>query len=211
MDNVLGFTCCDAARAWVRSSDCSESGPWTQWTWKGFCKGAYLLRDDVDCPLSTDHIVWPTAFELSAELREKYSGGASLPWRHLSELVDFVEREALPSEAYWLVAITYAPGQDLSGTNWEDHLAGACSVAPFHPHFLGYDVSDEWLLSGLTNCMGNEVSLEDIKQQWGARLNAHHLFDELDAAEDYAGFIAGVVPSHSPFYVFGLWRLDNGR
>ncbi|MCC6953741.1 MAG: hypothetical protein IT290_06460 [Deltaproteobacteria bacterium] len=72
--------------------------------------------------------------------------------------------------------------------------------------FLGYDVADEWLLSGLSNCgLGRDQSA-DTKSQYNAEMNSLGLFASAHAAERFAHFLDARVTEHAPFSVYGIWR-----
>jgi hypothetical protein len=72
--------------------------------------------------------------------------------------------------------------------------------------FLGFDISDWGLISGLSNCgLDPDETLTGYRHQWGPRLNRHHLFDNYNDAHRFTGFSDRRVPEHAPFFVFGLW------
>jgi hypothetical protein len=76
---------------------------------------------------------------------------------------------------------------------------------------LGYDVCDEWGLSGLSNC-GLEPGREDVaalRAKWGPLLNRAHLFDSRDAAAAFAHASDARVEEHAPFFVYELWRVEE--
>ena len=71
--------------------------------------------------------------------------------------------------------------------------------------FLGYDVCDQTLVSGLLNC-GYATDSEKLAfSSWAALLNNWHLFDEASDAESFAKATDARIPAHSPFHVFGLY------
>jgi len=72
---------------------------------------------------------------------------------------------------------------------------------------LGYDVSDDWLLSGLTNCGYRQEELEPTRQKWSSRLNRHHLFDAITDAAAFRQVTNERVPEHAPFNVFSVYRV----
>jgi hypothetical protein len=86
--------------------------------------------------------------------------------------------------------------------------------APSMPHHgsedwisLGYDVCDETLTSGLTNCgYAREYTLT-YKNEWADRINEWHLIRTVDDAADFARFSDIRVPEHAPFFVFHLYRV----
>ena len=81
-----------------------------------------------------------------------------------------------------------------------------------HPSWLllGYDVADEGLLSGLSNCGYDPVydGLESIRARWGPHLNVFHLFNDHSEAYEFKQFSDRRVEEHAPFYVYGLWLIS---
>lgn len=70
---------------------------------------------------------------------------------------------------------------------------------------LGYDVSDLYLLSGLTNC-GYEPDEQNVLQGEMKRyLNQYHLFTDLNPALEFKEISDHRVPEHAPFFVYGLY------
>jgi hypothetical protein len=72
--------------------------------------------------------------------------------------------------------------------------------------FLGYDVADP-SISGLSNCGYSEEDRRELAPVWGPRLNAHHLFDKLEHADEFRTLTDTRVPEHAPFFVIGLWLI----
>ena len=77
--------------------------------------------------------------------------------------------------------------------------------------FLGYDVSDKWLLSGLSNCGygTNETEIQILRETYASDLNEHHLFDSIKPAVDFMHFSDERVRAHAPFFVFGIWLIKK--
>jgi hypothetical protein len=201
-DLILGF---DARERW-----CPRDR-----LWPGDRRANYLLRPEVDRPLSADVLAWPSVFadpQLDlVGLDDLHLGSAGLPapgmrgwvqdlWADLAAL-----RAALGSagdRAYDVIAITTA-------APWHFDVPASAPAAPaadWQP--LGYDVVDGWLLSGLTNC--GYADHEDIgawRRRWADRLNGHHLFDELEPAQAFAAATARRVREHAPFHACRIWKL----
>lgn len=71
---------------------------------------------------------------------------------------------------------------------------------------LGYDVADEVMTSGLSNCGYSDREKERIRSTWAGRINAFHLFDDADLALEFRALTEARVPEHAPFFVFGVYR-----
>jgi len=73
---------------------------------------------------------------------------------------------------------------------------------------LGYDVADDVMTSGLTNCGYSKEESGEIGQRWASQLNRHHLFDDVNLALQFKDITDARVHEHAPFFVFGLFRLS---
>jgi hypothetical protein len=80
------------------------------------------------------------------------------------------------------------------------------SRVPSSWHFLGYDVADQWLVSGLSNCGYIEDEREEWRLKWSRRINNLHLLLDVDDAHEFAQATNQRVAEHAPFYVYGLWK-----
>ena len=98
---------------------------------------------------------------------------------------------------FWKILPRIAPG------------AVSPSAPPPEWEWLGYDVSDGFLLSGLSNCGYREEESEELKKEFGGNLNQYHLFDDLDAAREFREIRNEQVPEHAPFFVYGLWNVGS--
>ena len=74
--------------------------------------------------------------------------------------------------------------------------------------FLGFDVADEWLLSGLSNC-GYGDDAEPLRREWAGHLNGHHLFDNLDKAIEFEALTDKRVEEHAPFFIYGIYSIPK--
>ncbi len=77
--------------------------------------------------------------------------------------------------------------------------------------FLGYDVCDKWLLSGLSNCGygTNEAEIQLLRDTYASDLNEHHLFDSIELATEFRRLSDERVQEHAPFFVFGIWLINK--
>jgi hypothetical protein len=73
--------------------------------------------------------------------------------------------------------------------------------------FLGYDVADESLISGLSNCRYSVDELNALRADCAGKLNHVGLFGTLEAADLFRTITDSRVPEHAPFWIFALHRL----
>ncbi len=74
---------------------------------------------------------------------------------------------------------------------------------------LGYDVSDEELLSGLMNS-GFDKKPEDVQSFRDTsvpHMNTYHLFDSVEPAAQFIHHER--VQEHAPFFIFGIWLIKK--
>ncbi len=191
---------------------------------------AFLFRLDVERVLSVDAAIWPSVFPVD-DTRPEYAGFFQSLWEDLGSLrLRIATAAQIRPRRCDLIAV--ALEADLLNTadakRWEKRLKGV-SFAPGVTEanlslpeasppaigagwsFLGWDVCDEWGLSGLANC-GFLLDREDVKSlrtTWGPLLNRFHLFDSIDHASEFARFSNQRVNEHAPFFVYGLWRVEE--
>lgn len=151
---------------------------------------SYLLGNVAE-PLSVDISVWPSSrgTALHGDLETDLS------------LVKKIYKEKADEDA-WLIAITLQKelyrqefsdwGIDEVGASWK---------------LLGYDVADQGMLSGLSNCMYDEKELNILPPVWFPHLNYHHLFNDIACAVKFRTLTELRVPEHAPFAVYGLYRI----
>ncbi|MBA3874887.1 MAG: hypothetical protein H0X30_37650 [Anaerolineae bacterium] len=190
--------------------------------WTPDRQALYLLRTDLDKPLSTDDMVWLRVFrnvkvDLPTWVWEPVlvSARIDLPawvgprhdtWENLKQMQAFMveHRAELSPMRYWTIAITQCVSPEEVAA-WYPIVPP--DVAPEWT-FLGYDVSDYFLLSGLMNC-GYQTEDGDLKGQWAHKLNRYHLFDKMDDALAFAQFSDGRVKEHAPFFAYGIYVIDR--
>lgn len=212
-EKLLGFT---AREMW--------SYPGAAWVgetlhpnyWTPLRKNEYLLRDDVKRPLSTSYGVWPTVFGFNAGIQmggPDHSGFVQDLWSNLDELVKAVQLEwSSAPKRHWVIAVTLLWGE----CNQEVRKTWASVFEPVFPpapssewQFLGYDVSDRYLLSGLSYCLSSRLpDFSRLKGEWGVHLNEYHLFEDRRKAVDFRSMIDGLIDQHAPFSIYGLWRVQ---
>jgi hypothetical protein len=130
-------------------------------------------------------------------------------WSSVSDLCEFLSLSGTSAE---IAAISLSADEIyLHGKLWQDELNSAVPKSPPAGwSFLGFDVADAGLLSGLANCgyPDHQVLLE-ARKKWFNRLNEWHLFQEENAARSFREEVAIRVPEHAPFFVYGLWVMGD--
>ena len=150
----------------------------------------YLLGNAA-APLSVDMSVWPsrrgTARRGDLETDPCF-------------IEEFFKKSA--EADVWLIAITLQ--KELYRKEFSSWGLGAVDVAW---KFLGYDIADQGMLSGLSNCMYSEKEIAILKSVWSADLNQYDLFSDIACAVKFRTLTELRVPEHSPFAVYGLYRI----
>ncbi|PTL76850.1 hypothetical protein DAT35_47090 [Vitiosangium sp. GDMCC 1.1324] len=195
--------------------------------WEASRRGLYLLREDARKPLATDARVWPSLFGegLPEAERERLAlRDANLPdWRGPNPpLWDDLERMrnsltslgAVREAPYALVAVSWHwDGKPEEGT-WQGGPYREPTVPAMREEgwkLLGYDVADGGLISGLSNCGYTEAEAASLRAKWAGHLNEHHLLGDLERALEFREVSDRRVPEHAPFFVFGLWLIEEHR
>ncbi len=180
--------------------------------WLTNCEEQYLLRLDVERVLSTDWMVWPSA------LSEKVVPEQPSPvgWADLSELRKYCSkwwrRRSRPLN---LISVTlHLPSceDEEEVGRWRSLLISDLNPSEVNTSWtlLGYDVSDEYLLSGLSNCgYERDEDIETARKTWSPHLNCNHLFDDPEKAMAFQKFSDQRVEEHSPFFTFGIWLIER--
>lgn len=195
--------------------------------WHRESRAQFLLRPDIEWPLSVDRLVWPSVF---------YSKLYKPPW----EIFSAIEVDpTVEGMNYWLdldrMHAHYdshralAPGGVFVGVEllsertadgeWlayeiDDGIQCAVVLEPtIPPHLppssslLGYDVADAGRISGLSNCGYTEEEIKVLGAVWADRLNSFGLLSTIEDAVAFRRVCDQRVPEHAPFWVYALWRL----
>lgn len=196
-EQLLGF---DAREMWLEFDS----------FWSQERKELYLLRKNVEKPLSTDVLVWPAVIDVDSNIKSPSSGGVFNLWDDLQRLHQFLEQTELPLlGSAWTIGITLrietASGQ---GTNIFPLLPVSPLTIDDSWVFLGYDISDRALLSGLSNCGYSPENVQSLRERWGPHLNKYHLFTDHVLAHEFREMTDARVKEHAPFFVYGLYLIQ---
>jgi len=136
-------------------------------------------------------------------------------WNNLATLLEYLDTAwSARTHPYWLIAVTLQ--EDVrESENLLERYARTSNIIPALRDpawaFLGYDVSDQWLLSGLSNCGygTNESKIQILRETYASDLNEHHLFASIKPAVDFMHVSDERVQANAPFFVFGIWLIKK--
>jgi hypothetical protein len=185
----------------------------------------YLLRPEIEWPLSVDGLVWPSLFRFGQSAIPQLSAirDRTIDWLgfddpgELGENLD-VLRVRAGSRSGTAIAIELFTDQVPEGNyiTYFDKEAGRCglevlttrpSSIPRDSEFLGFDIADGAHISGLSNCGYTEVERAPLREHWAWRLNDYGLLHSLPDAMEFRDMTDSRVSEHAPFWIFGISRL----
>ena len=173
----------------------------------------YLLRLDVQRPLSTDTAVWPASLcqPIHNHSPTGWIGPLAPLWERLDSLkYAWAQRPGSGTACFISITLVGVDPSDVAISRFQERRGEPIPgmISPLW-EFLGYDVSDEGFLSGLMNCSYPEDlgQLDSYRARWGKHLNSRHLFDHVSTALLFKEEVDRRVPEHAPFFVFGLWLI----
>ena len=166
----------------------------------------YLLKTKIIKPCSADLMVWDSIFHmLNIELPNWIGPGQQ--WDNLQRLQGYLKREKV-DHSYWLVAVS-----KWSIANEENSFQKLPHVEPNSISrewdFLGFDIADPYLLSGLMNAGYLVEEHEALSEKWSGHLNQYHLFDNFNLALQFKSLTDERVEEHKPFSVYGIYLIER--
>ena len=192
----------------------------------------YLLRPDIEWPLSIDRSVWPSVF-FSNHFRDFRDAHATIgidpelegttwlrSWQDLERMrIHYDAHRALaPGGVFVGIELLSEKAADGPSILYElpDGIQCGIWLDPTDPDrvpegsaLLGYDVADAGRTSGLSNCGYTEEEVSALGPVWADRLNSFGLLSALEDAVAFRQQCNYRVPEHAPFWVYALWRLSK--
>lgn len=184
--------------------DCREMWQAFKTTWPQWRKDLFLLKHEIEKPLSTDTTVWPSIFD-----DEEDGGwrGHQFLWASLAKMQAHMETTVIP---YWMIGISVVLHNSETQQIWQPIYA---QTTPSQPEtdwtLLGYDVADFYLLSGLMNCGYEPAEIDSLAIKTKAHLNQYHLFSNLNAVHEFREISDQRATEHAPFFVYGLYLIPT--
>jgi hypothetical protein len=194
--------------------------------WDKDSKAEYLLRPDVEWPLSVDRSVWPSVF-FSKTFRDHRDSYSTIPvdpklegneWLDLARMRTHYDAHRRLAPGGVFVGIELLSEKTLEGSVvlYEGPSGSQCgiSLAPTVPDrvpegstHIGYDVATAGWISGLANCGYTEDEIAELGPLWAPRLNSVGLLSTLEDAVAFRQISDQRVPEEAPFWIYALWKL----
>jgi hypothetical protein len=187
--------------------------------WSRERRTRYLLAPRIKWPLSVDKTVWPSIFRYSATIVDpsypclgeminiepvNTRHSALELWPNLQTMKDCLGKQKGINIAVSLHANKEAFLEEFWSAVLEPKLS--MDELPKGWIHLGYDVADRDMISGLSNCSYNADEVISLQETWACRLNEHGLFSKISDATIFREITDKRISSHSPFYVYGLYK-----
>ena len=159
-----------------------------------------------------DDMIWPDVCASGRGTeRPEWVGYVQDLWASLPSLRRTAAQAGLrEAHDFTAIAIRVVVGRS-SQEHWRTRLglfdpaevpASACS--------LGFDVADEFLMSGLCNGVFFASENSDaLRAQWAQHISPYHLFADRDAAMDFVSVSESRFPEHVPFFAFEVLALTS--
>lgn len=198
--------------------------------WDREHRNRFLLRPDIEWPLSVDPLVWPSVF-YSGIFRKASNlpyGSIEVPpstddgqyWLNLGQMKHYYEIHKKPASSGVFVGIDLFSERSLTGevVPYETRAGIQCALTLGHAvpserppasELLGYDVADDSWISGLSNCEYSSAEGDQLRPLWASRMNEFGLLRSLEDAMEFRLLSDTRVPDHSPFWIFGIWRMPS--
>ena len=176
-------------------------------------------------PYSTDAMTWPSVFDKglgigmdTAWRRQFRQTGVTLPawtgpvdsmWENLAGLKQYLHEKASEiHQLYWTIAIcAYCEEEYLNDWYFARNtfrMEPACRDTCWP--LLGYDVADYSLNSTLSAFWSQNP---DDLRKWKPRLNAHHLFIDLEDAREYRDHADETFGLRDRQEIYGIYHVQD--
>ena len=171
--------------------------------WDQERRRVFLLNSEVKIPKSVDPNVW------EEPLKEYTNSIPSLPlpyWHDLDELDHAVSKLTYSCE---IISISICGDVEIP-----EHM-NFFRPRPFvfprkrFSSFIGYDVADSALISGLFNCGFDDLEKTLAANDFSSFLNEFGLFNSIEKAEKFRSYSDKRVREHAPFYVYAIFSEPN--
>jgi hypothetical protein len=202
---------------------CSKA--YSEAEWPTERREQFLLVPEILWPLSVDEAVWPTVFVYSSSASKKPWPPITKPidrgytvdglWSNLPLMRKIYESSRTDRAVQAIeIAVALFADEKLIESNFQSPLVDKQVVSTIVPpevpsqnSFLGFDIADSRLYSGLSNCSYSLADWKSLRTEWASKLNKNGLIEKFDDAMRFRETTDQRVPEHAPFWVFGLSQL----
>lgn len=194
--------------------------------WPTSSREKYLLRADIPWPMSVDIKVWPSIFRYNIEdhpsaylqsvidIKPNNVRQESLRlWGHFLEMESYISNKFPDKRKLCCpIGVTLLIDNPQSSSEYWDAVLYPPNRLDEVPHdwiLLGYDIADIYMTSGLFNIEYSNDGMKQMQQKWSSFLNKYGLFNSPENAKQFALVSDKSWPMHSPFYIYGLYRIGQ--
>jgi hypothetical protein len=128
-------------------------------------------------------------------------------WEDFNKKMAFLEMQTIHN-IYNIIAISQYIDKNLQHYKSPSYKTNPVAIVP-EWKLLGYDVSDQYLLSGLMNAGYTSEEYLEFQLKWRKHLNEYHLFSNLDIAKDFVQVTDKRVFGHIPFSIYGIYEIAS--
>jgi len=177
-------------------------------SWDISRRETFLLKDDVDMVLSSDQSVWSSIFDVwQLELPTNFGWVQGL-WSKLDNLQEFVVSSNISAKSLcWTMGVTQFLDEMVIDETGLAILSFNPSSVQESWSFLGYDVAEQPLLSGLSNMGYRDDDKSYAINRFAHALNNYHLFDNYDTAQEFVMWNQSRDVAHGPWFVTGIYKI----
>lgn len=190
-----------------------RAADYAQKIWTPEHRASYLLRRDVEWPLSIDRSVWPSFlqnyyFDATGNriANPRFAGQSIASLENefgLLPNLNLVRQAADIHHGVGLgVEVIYRESKEINLFNGVE-----ASAIPSSAEVLGFDVATPAPISGLCNCGYDPSEIQQLRDEWENKLNEYGLLGSVEHARHFKEMTNKRVPEHAPFYLYKLFRL----
>jgi len=197
--------------------------------WTREMREQYLIRPDIEWPLSVDRYVWPSVFlRLGEDVRRDIDyfpvmvddSGERQYWQDMSLTRQaYLGYTGTKSPAI-LIAIELFHEHEIIDNRISYHDCASSRMAleafptspayaPSSADILGFDVATAGRLSGLSDCGYDSNEILCWRSEWEQRLNTYGLLRTIEDANEFRERTDMRTPEHAPFWIYRLLRIAD--
>jgi hypothetical protein len=205
-----------------------DKGDYVDTRWDKEQRNTYLLRPDVDWPLSIDPLVWPSVFYSKIFLGTTHHNYGTIEvdpsvddgdyWLNLEQMMEHYRRNKKPGSQGVPICTQLFSENPIDGDRIAYTIGGGIGcvmllgdTVPREPpagvEFLGFDVADATQLSALSNCNYTQGERQRLQSKWAERLNDFGLLSTYEHALEFKDVSNERVTEDAPFWIYGISRL----
>jgi hypothetical protein len=178
--------------------------------WATERKETYLLKDDVIKPLSIDPHVWPIYSEEKLQATRNMLSNDYKMWDSLDLLIDNLPSDKFKSD-YSVAAFTIVLNAGETDGYQKYFMPPVTSPSAIDANwtFMGFDIADTGLISGITNYGYEQNSASILKKKWRNELNKYHLLKRIESAYEFKKITCERTVEHNSFFLYGVYIVNN--